>query len=260
MSGTGWSPCSLSCGPASARRTAVTASARPGFSRSLRISRRSRIQCCSLLSGSTEATLIEVEPFAEIRRPPRLGRGCEIHRANASRIACSLERRRLARSAWNCQWRSAGSRIVVLTITLRIDIRWVRPPVKISLLFHFVEESITALRHPSGFSPFPRGRSVLQPEQNRYHTGYVFCCFIRFLSVVQDFCSEIRTSRGGGWSGRPILVAIGLVDLDATEKRPLPAPRGISNSSFAGKTQELCAVLPFCRFAACKRRPFTVKR
>src|SRR2546421_439087 len=49
--------------------------------------------------------------------------GCAIHRANASAIAFSLERRRFARSPWNCQCKSAGS----LTVVLIVELELIRP-------------------------------------------------------------------------------------------------------------------------------------
>lgn len=138
----------------------------------------------------------------------------------------------------------------------------VRPLVNMSLLFHHIEKSITPVRQPSRSvvpSPSTRECSVLQPEQNRHRFRTTFCCCISFLSLLQDFCSEIRTRRPAlPW--HPILPAAGLVDRRTPEKRFPRATRDIGYGTFAGKPPIFYATLPFCRFTACKRRPFTVKR
>jgi len=97
----------------SASRTASSAAARAGLSRSRRICRR--IPTYSRSCGPLGSKWLRREcAFLDAPEPDG---GCAIQDAKASEIAFSLERRRFARSPWNCQCRSAGRRTVVLTVS-----------------------------------------------------------------------------------------------------------------------------------------------
>ena len=116
--------------------------------------------------------------------------GCAIQKANASAIAFSLERRRLARSPWNCQCKSAGS----LTVVLIVELELIRP--RYSSL-----ASSSEMQTPNGAraASIPRvgpaffcGRLCSSIRTNGDPS---FKSFIRSQSWMQEICSEFRTNR-----------------------------------------------------------------
>src|SRR5690348_10771477 len=172
-------------------------------------------------------------------------------------MACSLESRRLARSAWNLQWRSAGSRMVVLTVSSGRMAYVGHLIPKISQKYLRLITALRQLGQPSGLSRAPNRHSVLESEQDRRRITLAFCSFISFLTALQEFCSEIRTPHPG-------------VVLCLTVRTAVPSPgraRGVwpnptgRSGNLAGPATEfvaekqakarhfvcLFAVFPFCR-------------
>lgn len=134
----------------------------------------------------------------------RRGSGFAIQSSNASRIASSLESRRLARSAWNFQWRSVGSRMVVFTKSSE-GIASGEDYAISQLFIHQSPQAIPPFSQSSLSVIFrrpPAGRTVLKTEQRQSPFAPASCLLISFLFSVQGFCSKFGTPHEGDVPGR----------------------------------------------------------